>query len=140
MRISAISPESGRHARRDVRGFTLIEILLVLALLGLLLTLTAPALGKLYARIGVNSDLQNLIGGIGALPLLAFALGEEGTLEELAERHLELPDGWSMQGGKDIYVRANGVCSGGTLRLVWPEGTRVLELEAPFCSPQQENK
>jgi prepilin-type N-terminal cleavage/methylation domain-containing protein len=127
-----------RHSARGERGFTLVEILLVLVLLGLLLALAAPALGKLYARIGFNSTLQELIGGIGALPLLAYALGEEGTLEELAARHLELPEGWSLVGGKDIYLRANGVCSGGTVRLVWPEGARVLELEAPFCSPQEQ--
>ncbi|MBK6583344.1 MAG: type II secretion system protein [Gammaproteobacteria bacterium] len=115
-------------------GFTLIEITVVLIIFGVTLALAAPGLGRVYTRLESRSALQEVSSGIGALPLLAWALGEEGNLEELATRHLELPAGWSLVDADSVYIRANGICSGGTVRLLTPQGERELELEPPFCA------
>lgn len=116
-----------------LRGFTLIEITVVLIIFGVILALATPGLGRVYARLETRSALQQVSNGIGALPLLAWALGEEGTLEELVARHLELPAGWSLGEADAVYIRANGICSGGTVRLLTPQGERDLELAPPFC-------
>lgn len=115
------------------RGFTLIEITVVMVLMGLLYAIAAPALGKLYARLGYSADLNDTLAQITALPVRVYATGEEGTLEALAERHLTLPEGWTLAGADAIYLRPNGVCSGGTVRLQTPLGVRDLVLEPPFC-------
>ncbi len=115
-------------------GFTLIEITVVLIIFGVTLALAAPGLGRIYTRLESRSALQEVSSGIGALPLLAWALGEEGSLEELATRHLELPAGWSLVDADSVYIRANGICSGGAVRLLTPQGERELELEPPFCA------
>ncbi|MBK7519489.1 MAG: type II secretion system protein [Gammaproteobacteria bacterium] len=118
---------------RRSRGFTLIEITVVLIVFGVVLALAVSGLGRVYTCFETRSALQEVSNGIGALPLLAWALGEEGTLEELAARHLELPAGWSLAEVDAVYIRANGICSGGRVRLLTPQGERDLELAPPLC-------
>jgi prepilin-type N-terminal cleavage/methylation domain-containing protein len=115
------------------RGFTLIELSVALAIAGLLLAVAIPGLARLYARVQFNATVAELVSGIGALPRVAFALGEEGTLADLAARHLEIPRGWTLAGADQIYIRSSGICAGGQLRIVTPGGERELELEPPFC-------
>jgi len=120
--------------RRGRGGFTLIEMTVVMLLSGVLLALVAPGLARLYARLEFDSRLAELRTQISALPLLAYALGEEGTLAELAVRHVDLPPDWSLEGAGEIYVRASGLCSGGTIELRSPSGSQQLTLEPPFCA------
>jgi len=132
--------KGARRPRPPVRGggFTLVEIMVVLLMFALLVAVSAPGLSRLYARIQLNADLRELENRIAALPVLAYASGAEGPLEELLQRQVELPSGWAVLDGGGIYVRANGVCSGGALRLRTPSGERELVLEAPFCAPRSE--
>jgi general secretion pathway protein G len=120
--------------KRSRHGFTLIEVVVVMLLLGVLLALVSPALARLYTRLQFDARLSELRTQIAALPLRAYALGEEGTLAELAARHVALPADWSLRGAEAVYIRASGLCSGGTIELLTPGGTRVLELEPPFCT------
>jgi prepilin-type N-terminal cleavage/methylation domain-containing protein len=115
-------------------GFTLIEITVVLLIFGVILAVAAPGLGRMYSRLETRSAVQKVTSGISALPLQAWALGEEGTLDELAARHLELPSGWSLADADTVFIRANGVCSGGTVMLLTPDLDLELELEPPFCT------
>ena len=117
-------------------GYTLIEITVVLILLAVVLGLAAPGLSRLYGRVVLRSNMQDLQNAIAGLPLVAYALGEEGTLAQLAAAHVQLPDDWSLQDADTIYLRATGLCSGGTLRIVTPQGPQSLLLEAPFCVPR----
>ena len=71
------------------RGFTLIEISVALVIGALVLAIAAPALSRLNDRVRFNARLQGLEDGIAALPRLAYATGDEGSLQDLAERHLE---------------------------------------------------
>lgn len=116
------------------RGFTLIELSVALAIAALLLALAVPGMARLYARVQFNARLGELESGIAALPRMAYALGEEGTLAALAGRHLELPAGWSLAGAEDIYIRSSGVCAGGELRILTPGDERELVLEPPYCT------
>jgi prepilin-type N-terminal cleavage/methylation domain-containing protein len=115
------------------RGFTLIELSVALAIAGLLIAVAIPGLARLYARVQFNASVAELTSGISALPRVAFALGEEGTLSDLAARHLEIPHEWTLVGAERIYIRSSGLCAGGPLRIVTPGGERELELEPPFC-------
>jgi general secretion pathway protein G len=124
-----------RRPERD-SGFTLVEIIVVLLLFALLVAVSAPGLARLYGRIQLNADMREIQSRIAAVPVLAYASGDEGLLADLLQRQVELPSGWTLLDDGGIYVRANGVCSGGTLRLDTPSGERELVLEQPFCEPQ----
>lgn len=119
---------------RRAGGFTLIEISVALAIGALVLALAAPALGRLYARVQFNAAVRGVEDGLSALPRLAWALGEEGSLAELSQRHLEIPEGWELAGAEAIFVRRNGICAGGALTLVAGDIERRLVLDAPFCT------
>lgn len=116
------------------RGFTLIELSVTLVLLGALLALTAPALARLHARLTLASELNALLQRIATLPTLAWSRGEEGTLEQLLAHHVELPRDWSLRGAESVFIRSNGLCSGGTIELLTPGGARRIELQPPFCT------
>lgn len=118
---------------RHARGFTLIELSVVLLITGLLLAVAIPGLTRLYDRVQFKSRLTELLQGVSALPRIAYALGEEGSLDELVQRHMQLPHGWTLSGGEDIYIRSSGICSGGTLHIITPSVEREVSLAPPFC-------
>lgn len=122
---------------RRERGFTLIEIGVSLALLALVLGLSAPALERLYERLRFDTELRELQDGIAALPRLAWAHGLEGSLAELAADGLEVPEGWVLVGADRIFVRRNGLCAGGELRVVGRNTERQLRLLPPFCTVER---
>jgi prepilin-type N-terminal cleavage/methylation domain-containing protein len=122
---------------QGARGFTLIEISVALVIGALVLAIAAPALSRLNERVRFNARLQGLQDGIAALPRLAYATGDEGSLQELAERHLDLPAGWSLVGAENIFIKRNGLCAGGDLRVIAGSSERQLELAPPFCTVKE---
>jgi prepilin-type N-terminal cleavage/methylation domain-containing protein len=122
---------------RRTRGFTLIELSVSLAIAGLLLAVAIPGLSRLYARVQFNARLDDLESGITAMSRVAYALGEEGSLAAMIDRHLVLPADWTLAGAEDIYVRSSGLCAGGTLRVITPGGERELVLQPPFCAVER---
>lgn len=122
---------------RSARGFTLIEISVALVIGALVLAIAAPALSRLNDRVRFNTRLQSLEDGIAALPRLAYATGEEGSLQELAGHHLDIPRGWSLVGGEKIFIKRNGLCAGGQLHVVAGHIERELELQPPFCTVKE---
>jgi prepilin-type N-terminal cleavage/methylation domain-containing protein len=119
------------------RGFTLIEISVALVIGALVLAIAAPALSRLNDRVRFNTRLQALEDGIAALPRLAYATGEEGSLRDLAERHLDIPAGWSLAGAEKIFIKRNGLCAGGALQIIAGQSERQLELAPPFCTVKE---
>lgn len=122
---------------RAARGFTLIEISVALLIGAMVLAIAAPALSRLYDRVRFNTRLQALEDGIAALPRLAYATGDEGSLEDLVVRHLSLPAGWSLAGADRIFIKRNGLCAGGTLVIIAGRSERELELAPPFCTVKE---
>lgn len=122
---------------RCERGFTLIELSVSLAILALVLGLSAPALGRLYERLRFDTQLRELQDGIAALPRLAYAHGLEGSLAELAGAWLDVPEDWVLVGADAIFVRRNGLCAGGELRVVGRNIERQLRLTPPFCTVER---
>lgn len=108
--------------RPPARGFTLLELLVVLALAALLTALVVPAAvrGLDAARErGVAADLTALLAG---LPVRAFKDGESVQFDAKALTALlpELPAGWSLQLSAPLRYSASGVAEGGEVVLKAP--------------------
>ena len=139
---------------RPPRGFTLLELLVVLALVGLVTAVAAPGLERLYAALTRASERDYVLDQFAGLGLRAMhqgrsfvVFGSEGApasalpapaallvrdgYEPFA---IDLPEGWELRLEPPLRVRASGVCLGAEL-VLQHRGTEDsrLDLQAPWC-------
>lgn len=149
MRTSVISRRSSA-ARRAPVGFSLLELMVVLSLLGLIAALAAPNLQRLYGSLTRATErdyILDQIADLGGEALLRgrdyVVLGTPDTGEDAVvlappvgyEAYpLEVPEGWRVRLEQPLFVHANGVCLGGAVTLLHEESAPIhLELRPPFC-------
>lgn len=127
---------------RDQRGFTLLELLVVMAVVGLLAGLVAPSLQRMAGSIDRATKREGLMADIAGLSYRAYALGQSFELSEQGVQRilsdgnpvLALPAGWRVQMDHPIQFAFNGLCSGGRLTLVSPDRVvEALQLHKPDC-------
>lgn len=119
-----------------IRGFTLLEMVVVLAILGMASTLAAPSVYRMV-RSWQNAD--EIDGVLRRLTLLPTVAQRGGTPLRITSDDpktlavLELPEGWSLKLEQPLLIRANGVCgaSAGTLD-TGPQDV-AFRISAPFC-------
>lgn len=130
-RVGAVN----RHSRR---GFTLLELLAALAIMGLVVAVAAPSLSRTIESAAFVSKADLLareIEGLRAKALLErrrFVFPNTGSapFEELSA---SIPEGWTIEGGPVVFLEA-GVCLGGVLTISDGKGRRrELNLIAPDC-------
>ena len=138
-------------------GYTLMEILLVLALFALVAGLAGPRLTQVYdslLRAGQRDDILQQISGLG---FTAFQRGEKFEISAPGEEYdseapgasgptpdthtskapLELPDGWRVTAEEaPVVYLPNGVCRGGRIRLEFQGRTERFDLNPPACRPE----
>lgn len=131
-----------RHAFGRQPGFTLVEILVVLVILALLSGVAMPRLQRLARAMEISSQRKALLVQIDELGYRAFREGRALELRGSAAREesaagaaaIRLPEGWRLEAAAPIRYALNGVCSGGKLALVDPEGVEYsYELKPPAC-------
>ena len=144
MPTSGCCPEA-RH-RAPWRGFTLLEVVVVLALLSMLVALAAPELQRAYQSVLARGERDSLIGQLASLSLRAQALGVAFELSDDSLRRrlpdgqplVAVPPGWRVNVEPPIRFNFVGICSGGRVRLYSPSGEQtVVDLEAPACEIRQ---
>ena len=126
------------------KGYTLLEILVVIALLGLLSGLAIPRLDRLFDSLRFAFERDDVLQAVAGLPFTAYREGKEFVLDTFPappssqQRNtlpLTLPEGWKLQANSPIRFRANGICSGGNLTLTYADRSTVVELKPPLCQP-----
>ena len=141
---------AGGPVGRRAGGFTLLELIVVLALVGLVTVLAAPNLQRLYegfTRKAEQGRILNQIAGLGREAMLrerayaVYGIGSDsgqteggGRVSGFESYALDVPEGWELRVDRPLLVRANGVCLGATMTLVYRGATAArVVLEAPYC-------
>jgi prepilin-type N-terminal cleavage/methylation domain-containing protein len=146
--LSRAEPDAARGpaARRGAAGFTLVEMLVVLAILGLLAALAFPALTRAYDRARFAFGRDSIERAIDLLPLRAYGEARRLVLdyangappaEPVPETvRLPLPEGWRARTEEPIVYTETGVCLGGALSLALGQETYTYALDPPRCRPR----
>lgn len=133
--------------RRKQGGFTLLELLVVMAIVSLLAALVAPGLQRVVGSMERAADRDGLVADIAGLSYRAYALGQSFELSNKGMQRLlsdgnpvlAVPSGWRVDVTTPIGFGFNGWCSGGELRLTSPDlAVETLRLTAPHCQLERE--
>ncbi|WP_229838050.1 prepilin-type N-terminal cleavage/methylation domain-containing protein [Cellvibrio zantedeschiae] len=115
-------------------GFTLVEVLVVLILLGLTSALVLPKFPAIYERFKSRSEQDAFFQSLGTLPLKAYTTQKNIVLDQAnALQLIELPSGWTLRIPKPIIYKANGVCLGGELTYTAKGIHTRIKLAPPYC-------
>ena len=132
------APRNAARMRRD--GFTLLEMIVVLAILGLATAMVAPAAIRSIDSWRRQAELDSLLDQIRALPGDARASGRVIVLDAEALKGKDAPlrvaGDWTLRVPEPWKVNANGVCEGGSVEIGNQHGKRVIAVASPFCDPR----
>jgi general secretion pathway protein G len=122
-----------------VRGFTLLEMIVVLAILGLATAMVAPAAIRGIDSWRRQSELDAVLDQVRALPGEARARGRAIEISDDSLKGktppLHVADDWTLGVPTPWSVSANGVCAGGEVTIGNDIGRRTITVSAPFCDP-----
>ncbi len=129
-----------------IHGFTLIEILVVMVIIGLLAGVALPRLSAMSQRYEMAEQRKTLLADIANLGYRSYVTGQALDLTSIAPPApsttlLSLPPGWKIEAQPPIHYSFNGTCSGGKIALINPDGWREeFHLLAPLCQPNMLTK
>lgn len=133
-----ISDSCRRRAdRAGTWGFSLLELLVVLAIVSIMVALVAPRLAGTVQAITTSGDRVEIARQIGQLPLLARANGRPiriGPDLEVQVEGIKFPEGWTVSTVSALRVAANGLCSPAQLRVDDGTLSETWSVAAPDCT------
>lgn len=138
IRAAAKFTQAGRAAPLSQRGFTLLELLVTLAIVGLLAGLVLPNVAAWIGASERATENRQFRSAFARLPLYAYTNGRElavsrwdGALPDAPE--IQLPRGWRADLDPSLRVSANGLCSDASGSVLTPSGRRSFRVRAPDC-------
>ena len=128
------------------KGYTLLEMMIVLFIFALLTGLIGPRLSTMYDSVQGAYQRDEIMSQLSSLSFQAYKKGLNFQFETypfrpdntdylILQKHivLNLPPDWTMVAPQPILFRANGACSGGTVRLTYQALEYKVQLMPPFC-------
>jgi prepilin-type N-terminal cleavage/methylation domain-containing protein len=120
------------------RGFTLLEMLVVLALIGVMAGIALPNFSRFLDSFSVRNQWAGVERELADIPYQVFVSGSSFRFDSSSagKRLTSLPEGWRVEVASHILYRYSGWCEGGRLAVVSAGGERRnYQLAAPACSP-----
>jgi prepilin-type N-terminal cleavage/methylation domain-containing protein len=122
------------------RGFTMIELLVVLVILGLTSALVLPKFPAIYERFKGKAEEDKFYQSLSVLSLRAYTQQTQLVLDEKSVRTLlDLPASWQITIANPIIYKSNGICLGGKVGLSVNGVSREISLRTPYCDPSRES-
>lgn len=155
--VPAASLRASDSCRRriDAHGFTLLEILLVVAFVGLMVGIVGPRLSTLYDRLMFSyreTDVLRQVNDLGVTALTRRADLRLSTQppapapattqsnrprppppQQAEDVKLGLPSGWQIIAEPPIEYRLDGFCKGGRIAIVAGGRRSDWRLDSPHC-------
>lgn len=127
-----ISPLSSGLSRQS--GMSLLEVAVTLFLVSVLLMLITQSGVRMLERWQSAATERDIRNQLNALPVQAFVAREIQSFEIAVERHIDLPEGWRVQAPVGLSYLPSGVCNGGQISIISPQGKSWDYLvEPPRC-------
>ena len=135
----------------DQAGFTLIEMVIAMALIALLAGFALPPLARAYDRVFFALNRDSVVRQIAGLGRRALREGRPLELtswppddvpqpddpkqprRKPPERLIDLPRGWRLVADAPIKYLFNGACDGGTVTVEAGPQTMTYEVVPPLC-------
>jgi prepilin-type N-terminal cleavage/methylation domain-containing protein len=118
-------------------GFTLLELLIVLALIGLVAAVVVPGLARTYDAIVSSGERADVVRALEGLPLRARSAGESIAIDRGDRRalaaHLQLPEGWTVDLEEPLRIEHTGLCHPTRVRVAGRGAVESWTLGAPSC-------
>lgn len=122
---------------RPAPGYTLLELVVVLAVLGAVTALVAPAAIRGIDRWQARLAMDDVEQQFARLPVLARDLGISAELSDDVPWPARLPpvsvEGVELRFLSPLRLHSNGVCDGGRIRVLRGEARFDADVLPPFC-------
>ena len=120
-------------------GFTLLELIVVLAIMGLATALVAPSMLRGIDSWQRQAAMDTLMDDLRALPGEARARGVPIVVDDASLQSATPPfaveGDWQLRVPEPWRVGSNGVCEGGDVIVSNNFGERTIRVSPPFCEP-----
>ena len=117
------------------RGFSLLELSVVLVLMSLATAMVLPQLSKAFASLQAKSEFELILLKATGLSSLAFSRGARVVIQNPNDvvRELAPAKGWRVEIIEPLIVNANGFCLGGELKFEAKGFVESVRFYPPFC-------
>jgi len=121
------------------KGFTLLELLVVLVIIGMAASFSGPQLWKLYAKAQERSVIQSFASSLRALRMDILHSGRSLEIGAVSENDTNestrlpaLPDGWVLQKSTLLRLLSTGATNGGSFEFRSPSEKQWQLILKPF--------
>jgi general secretion pathway protein H len=132
-------------AKINKKGFTLIEILIVVSIIGLMLSVSLPISYDMYRSYKASLKAENVMVFISSLKRESFLYSEAKVLSSkdgvmIVNGKEKRFDDTSIQIDQPIEFYRNGTSSGGTLKISVGDKAYTLNVQTPLGGITLERK
>jgi prepilin-type N-terminal cleavage/methylation domain-containing protein len=122
------------------RGYTLLELMVVLAIMGIIMGMATPRLIKMYDTVQFSLEKDDILFQLSGISFSVYSNGVAVNLQEAIapgeKQIVVLPNGWSISPkASEITYSIYGFCNGGEAELSRGSKKMLIVFSPPLCRP-----